>query len=178
MNANAEDTTMKTRKVLRMMPAVALAVGLGMVATAPQPVHAHCQIPCGIYNDEARFTLLEEHITTIEKSMNQIIELSKEPGEHANQLTRWVLNKEDHADQLAEIVTKYFLQQRIKPADADDEEYVTKLRLCHGLLVGAMKAKQTTDLQHVAALRDTLGQFRAVYFGEKAEASAGGSASK
>ena len=24
-------------------------------------VRAHCQIPCGIYNDEARFVLMKEH---------------------------------------------------------------------------------------------------------------------
>ena len=39
-----------------------------------------------------------------------------------NQLVRWVDNKEIHADELSEIVTYYFMTQRIKPpaADADD----------------------------------------------------------
>lgn len=33
---------------------------------------AHCQIPCGIYDDAARFKALAEHITTIEKSITEI----------------------------------------------------------------------------------------------------------
>ena len=36
---------------------------------------AHCQIPCGIYNDTARITMMEEHVTTLEKSMKEIIRL-------------------------------------------------------------------------------------------------------
>ena len=36
---------------------------------------AHCQIPCGIYDDAARITMMEEHVTTIEKSMKQIIRM-------------------------------------------------------------------------------------------------------
>ena len=39
--------------------------------------YSHCQIPCGIYGDYTRIDLLREHIATIEKSMNQINELSK-----------------------------------------------------------------------------------------------------
>ena len=33
---------------------------------------AHCEIPCGIYGDEARFGAIQENITTIEKSMTQL----------------------------------------------------------------------------------------------------------
>ena len=36
---------------------------------------AHCEIPCGIYDDELRISMLNEHITTIEKSMNQIMKI-------------------------------------------------------------------------------------------------------
>ena len=43
-------------------------------------LQAHCQIPCGIYGDIMRIDMLREHITTIEKSMTQINELSKDSG--------------------------------------------------------------------------------------------------
>ena len=43
-------------------------------------VHSHCQIPCGIYNGPARFDMIAENITTIEKSMRQITELSQKDG--------------------------------------------------------------------------------------------------
>lgn len=131
---------------------------------------SHCQIPCGIYGDETRFTMLEEHITTIEKSMNQINELSAAGDKNYNQLIRWVANKDKHADELTSIVTYYFMAQRVKPAGADDAEYITKITLLHRLIFHAMKAKQTTDLEHIEHLRKWLGEFRTAYFGEKEHA--------
>ena len=162
------------------MKHVRLIFGIGTIAGAillvaalapTHPAFAHCQIPCGIYDDPVRFSLLEEHIATIEKSMNQINDLADEPGEHANQLVRWVMNKEDHADYFAGIVTEYFLQQRIKPVDAregeDWEAYVEKIRLCHEMLVNVMKAKQTADLEYVEKLRTLVAEFHKAYFGEE-----------
>ena len=139
--------------------------------------YSHCEIPCGIYGDEARFFILEEHIDTIEKSMKMIVELSRdedgdeEEGEETNynQLVRWINNKEYHADQIQEIVSQYFMTQRVKPVDAEDEEackmYMEKITRLHKMLISAMKAKQTTDLEHVKDLRSLLASFRGVYFG-------------
>ena len=38
---------------------------------------SHCEIPCGIYNDKMRIDMIKEHITTIEKSMNQTPDITK-----------------------------------------------------------------------------------------------------
>lgn len=138
------------------------------VSGTHQAVFAHCQIPCGIYGDGTRFTMLEEHVTTIEKSMKQIDELSySSPESNTNQIVRWVANKEQHADELAEIVVKYFLQQRVKPVNDKSgpkhDKYIKQLTLCHGLLVTSMKAKQTTDLAHVEQLKKTIKEFKQSY---------------
>lgn len=131
--------------------------------------HAHCQIPCGIYGDQTRFVMLNEHIATIEKSMNQINELSKDGGANANQIVRWVMNKEEHADEMAEIITKYFLQQRIKPeeAESDHVKWMAKVTACHHILVSSMKAKQTTDSQHVEDLRKHVKAFAEAYLSKE-----------
>jgi nickel superoxide dismutase len=140
-----------------------------MLAGAPS-VLAHCQVPCGIYGDETRFTIMEEHVTTIEKSMNEIVKLGGEEKPNWNQLVRWVENKEDHADKLTEVVTYYFMAQRIKPktsADGDAyQKYVKELSLLHKIMVHAMKAKQTTDLAHVAKLRELIAALKVSYLGE------------
>ena len=132
---------------------------------------AHCEIPCGIYNDKMRIDMIKEHITTIEKSMNQINTLSKEGEKNYNQLVRWVGNKEEHANQLQQIVTQYFMTQRLKPVDHNDEAamkaYQNKLTLLHHMLVHSMKAKQTTDQKQIDTLRNLVGQFYEAYFGEK-----------
>ena len=122
---------------------------------------AHCEIPCGIYDDQMRITMISEHITTIEKSMNQVMEIQKEKDHNANQLIRWVMNKEDHANELQEIVSQYFMTQRIK---FDAKEYAKKVGLLHQMLVYAMKCKQTTDLENVQKLREALKEFETLYF--------------
>ena len=143
--------------------ALLIAVALGTLA------YAHCQIPCGIYDDEARFKEIGEHITTIEKSMKQIEILSAEGKPDMNQVVRWVNNKEHHADELSEIVTYYFMAQRVKlPAQGDmkaQQDYVKKLTLLHQMLVYSMKAKQTTDLENVEKLKSSLKAFHDVYSG-------------
>ena len=133
-------------------------------------VFPHCQIPCGIYNDEMRFTMMKEHLLTIEKSMKQIIELSEQSDTNANQIVRWVMNKEQHADELAHIVTNYFLSQRIKLVDEKDstsfKAYLLKVSMLHKMLVYAMKSKQTTDVSNVEKLRSLVQDFHEAYFGK------------
>ena len=150
---------MKKRSLL------ALALTLSLAVTSL--VQAHCQIPCGIYGDSTRFDLMREHVTTIEKSMKNIVELSKADSSSANQLSRWVTNKETHADELTEIVTFYFLAQRVKPAPESDKKayaaYQAKLTVLHNIIVGAMRAKQSTDTDHCTGLRKSIDAFAALY---------------
>jgi nickel superoxide dismutase len=129
---------------------------------------AHCEVPCGIYDDEMRIKQMAEHITTIEKSMKQIVELQAQSPVNYNQLVRWIDNKEHHAQKLQEIVWQYFMTQRVKPVNPADsyehDKYLKKLELLHLMLYHAMKAKQTTDLTHVQNLKALLSDFDRAYF--------------
>lgn len=141
---------------------------IGILSLSSLQSKAHCEIPCGIYGDSVRITLIYEHIETIEKSMNQINELSKQESPDYNQLIRWVANKEEHAIKIQEIVSQYFLHQRVKPVTSDNEEayrkYTKQLELLHNVLVFAMKSKQSTDLAHIESLREKVHAFEHVYF--------------
>jgi len=156
------------------MKRIALVCLVSLALVAPSlPALAHCQIPCGIYDDELRVQLIEEDITTVEKSMKQIVALGSADPVDYNQLVRWVVNKEEHAQKIQDIVTAYFMAQRIKPPEqpGDDDatkEYLHKLALLHSIQVHAMKAKQGTDLAEVETLRDLVTKFRKAYFGEEA----------
>ena len=145
---------------------VLIAVILSASATM---AFGHCEVPCGIYGDEMRFEMIKEHITTIEKAMKQITELSGAGDRNYNQIVRWVSNKEKHAEELQHIVQQYFMTQRVKPVDPskgdDHEAYLKKLHLLHGMLVSAMKAKQTTDLGYIEKLRKLTEEFYVAYFG-------------
>ncbi|MBN1224037.1 MAG: superoxide dismutase [Candidatus Aminicenantes bacterium] len=139
-----------------------------MLAMIKPTVFSHCEVPCGIYNDEMRFTMIEEHITTIEKAMTEIAALSKEDPRNMNQIVRWIMNKEQHADDIQHIISQYFLTQRLKLVDKEDSkaanELIQKLTFCHEILVFAMKTKQTTDLASVESLKAAVSNFKSVYF--------------
>lgn len=141
---------------------------LAMLTVSSFQAKAHCEIPCGIYGDSVRIVLIYEHIETIEKSMNQINELSKSAHPDYNQLVRWVMNKEEHAKKIQEIVSQYFLHQRIKIKSADDEvayrKYIKQLTSLHEVLVFAMKSKQSTDLSIIDSLREKVHVFEHAYF--------------
>lgn len=153
--------------------AVLLMVVFILTAFNINSLFAHCQIPCGIYNDEMRVHMIQEDLLTIEKSMKEIIELSKAGDKNYNQLVRWVTNKEDHANKIQEIVDKYYLTQRIKPVDPAKTEaykkYSSEVVVLHQMLVYAMKTKQTTDLANVEKLRSLLGNFVKLYFDADAQ---------
>ncbi len=129
---------------------------------------AHCEVPCGIYNDSVRVKLIYEHIMTIEKAMNQINKESNSAKPNYNQLVRWINNKESHATKIQNIVSQYFLHQRIKTVGRTDRHayshYIEKLELLHKLSVYAMKAKQGTDVDYIKQMRSTLATFEKVYF--------------
>jgi len=152
------------RKKILLCGIFVLAILLASMA------YSHCQIPCGIYGDKMRFDMITEHITTIEKSMKLIAELSEQGKPNMNQIVRWVRNKDEHADEMSHIISYYFMAQRVKLPPEDDvkayNEYVKKLTLLHRMLVYTMKAKQTTDLSNVEKLRALLTKFQEEYFGK------------
>ena len=151
-----------------MRKSIAALFVLCFVLALAVPASAHCEMPCGIYDDEARIKEMAEEIATIEKSMNEIVRLQAESPVNYNQLVRWVNNKEEHARALQEIVWQYFMTQRIKPVTSTDtlehDKYAKKLEMLHLMLYYAMKCKQTTDLSNVNNLRELLKDFDREYF--------------
>ena len=130
--------------------------------------NAHCQIPCGIYADDVVFGELMTDVETIQKSMKQIQRLGEDPSANPNQLVRWVTNKEDHAQNIQETMSAYFLAQRISLGlrDNDAEKYDKLVGLAHEIIVLAMKCKQTTDLDNADKLEKALHTFQHAYSGK------------
>ena len=130
-------------------------------------VFAHCQVPCGIYNDAVRIIQIREDFSTIQKAMDQINTLSnQQDATSMNQMTRWIITKEDHASKIQEVVSDYFLTQRVKeePMGPDYVLYVNQTTILHQILVAAMKCKQTVDSKHVVQGLDLIESFIDLYF--------------
>ena len=121
-----------------------------VLATLPRISSSHCQVPCGIYDDHARVTSMLEDAATVVKAANQMSELSGKPdAQSVNQMVRWVMNKESHAQKVIETISNYFLTQRVKTSQ---EDYAGRLQKHHAVILAAMKAKQSADVKDAEAL--------------------------
>ena len=63
---------------------------------------AHCQVPCGIFDDKREIASLSEDVATIRKAQNEMKDLAAGDMDLAatNTFTRWVIYKEKHADDI------------------------------------------------------------------------------
>ena len=137
----------------KIMAFITFAV-VGFNLVLAQPVLAHCQIPCGIYDDHARVESMLEDAATVEKSTKLIAELAgKSDAQSQNQLVRWVMNKEKHAQNIISTISDYFLTQRVKPTQKD---YTDRLINHHTVIIASMKAKQNADAKFAKALRKSI----------------------
>ena len=153
-----------------LLPAPGASSPSATPVTPAAPVH--CQIPCGIYGDKMRIEMMMEDLATIEKGMAKIheIEALGEAG-NRNQIVRWVMNKDQHAQAIQDQVASYWLAQRIKAPKEESVEaqnsYHRQLAALHAITVSAMKCKQTVDVAHVKSLRASAKQFSKMYFSEE-----------
>lgn len=125
---------------------------------------AHCQIPCGIYSDAMQIVQVKEDLRTIDKSIIMIKKLSeKSDAQSINQINRWITSKEEHAQNIQNIISQYFLTQRIKPSS---KNYENELITLHQLLVSIMKCKQSVNKENVKRSSELLDDFSEFYFDE------------
>lgn len=146
-----------------ILATVATLLLIGSSATTAQ---AHCQVPCGIYGDQLRFQQMLEDEHTISKAQISINELSGSSidAQGHNQLARWVVTKEDHAQRIQTTIAEYFLAQRIKP-DADN--YAKTLMAAHKVIINAMKCKQSADPATAKALETSILDLYRAYEGRE-----------
>ena len=87
-----------------------------LAATGGQAL-SHCQVPCGIFEDQARVKAMMEDAVTIRKAMVQTGALSSKvasgDAQSLNQSCRWIGTKDEHADKIISTTAQYFLAQRV-----------------------------------------------------------------
>jgi nickel superoxide dismutase len=147
--------------MIRTSLALSFALLIGLSALlANTSADAHCQIPCGIYDDGARISEMREDATSIRKAMSEISStidnnptMSDGTVVAFNQATRWVIEKDRSATAIQDIAADYFLTQRVKAAEGEARAaYVEQLEGFHAVMVAAMKCKQQVDTKAVDSL--------------------------
>ena len=148
---------MITRTIIFALAAAFISFSISTIAMA------HCQIPCGIYDDDARIAALKEDVQTIEKATKAIAELAeKSDATSINQKVRWITAKEEHASRIIEVISTYYLTQKIKPVTENGKErdaYLNRLEHAHRVLKAAMKTKQSVSPENVKALFNAIDSF-------------------
>jgi len=140
------------KKMKKLLGGLFFTVIFALAST--QFAYAHCQIPCGIYNDNARVWAMLEDVVTVEKSVKLLGELSgKTDAQSQNQIVRWVTNKELHAQNIISTISNYFLTQRV---NSKQKDYDNRLKDHHAVIVAAMKVKQNAELSYVKTLKTSV----------------------
>jgi nickel superoxide dismutase len=133
---------------------------------------AHCQVPCGIYDDGARVAQMREDAETITKAIGKITQLAGQHDATAfNQAARWVNTKEEHASRIITTVSEYFLTQKVKAPKAGDPKasahYHQLLADHHAVMKAAMTTKQTVSPAAAHALMKAIDGLADHYTSEK-----------
>lgn len=130
------------------------------LALIPAHLSAHCQMPCGIYHDDIVYDQIDQYIETMYKAMAIINDSKFANAFDRNELIRWIMTKDHQSDDTAQLITSYFLQQKIKPDEPDTPK---KLALAHQLLFLLVKIKQNTDVNVVKEFEQEWDKFK-VFF--------------
>merc|ERR1719350_270678 len=153
------------KRTFARVSAVGFATGFGIYNT--KTAFCHCQVPCGIYDDEGRISQLREDLTTITKAIKNIGSLSgSHSPDNVNQLVRWINVKEEHASHIITTVAEYFLTQKVKTVDQGSdgyEDYLAILEAHHRVMKAAMVCKQKPTEASVHGLQHALDDLAKIY---------------
>ncbi len=121
---------------------------------------AHCQMPCGIYHDEMVFNQIDQYIETMYKGVTELKNNKFSNVSERNNFIRWIILKESSSDEIADLITQYFLQQKIKPGEPDT---VKRLLSAHKLLFELTAIKQNVELKMVEDFADEWENFKQMF---------------
>ncbi|MFA6916759.1 MAG: superoxide dismutase [Ni] [Parachlamydiales bacterium] len=123
-------------------------------------LHAHCQMPCGIYHDDMVYDQIDQYVETMVKAVAKIKDTKTTTPENRNEYVRWIMTKDRLSDQTANLITTFFLMQKIKP---DEEETPKKVVSAHKLLFQIVCIKQTVDFKSVSDFAEEWEKFKLMF---------------
>lgn len=136
-------------------------LGMGIYLSLLQAnLSAHCQMPCGIYHDNMVYDQIDQYVETMFKAMTELATIKFQTPQERNAFVRWVSTKDESSDQIAEIITYYFLQQKIKPGEEDTPK---RLASAHRLLFLMVQMKQNVDRKIVDEFADEWEKFKLMF---------------
>lgn len=156
---------------LSLSPVVSRGLRALDVIAAPKRAHAHCDIPCGIYDPH----LMQIGALTVIR-MNQLMDALETPAagdkaantKVANSLARYIAVKEEHAE-LVKREVRIIFGDYFKPEHT--EKFPELGQLAWDLLKAAGAAKQGVGLDGANALLEKCQRFAEIFWESKGVAT-------
>lgn len=126
-------------------------------------LNAHCQMPCGIYHDDMVYDQIDQFVETVYKGISIMNENKFITVKDKNEFVRWVVQKEKCCNEATDLITTYFLQQKIKPGEADTTQRIV---VAHKLLFYIVAIKQNTELEFVKQFNEEWERFKVMFHRE------------
>lgn len=126
-------------------------------------LHAHCQMPCGIYHDDMVYDQIDQYVETMYKGISVINNSKFDNAKERNEFIRWVMQKEEASNEAASLITKYFIQQKIK---AGEDSTAKQLASAHKLLLLIVSIKQNVSLDFVHDFQHEWETFKLMFHRE------------
>jgi nickel superoxide dismutase len=135
---------------------------------APRTAHAHCDIPCGIY-DPRSAQIAAQTVTTLTQKMLDL----PTPGSDAdpsafrayeNTMARYILVKEEHAEKVKKEI-QILWSDYFKPPHL--EKYPNLHDTCWNTLKLASTCKQSVDLEASKRLQDMVDEIAGWFWESK-----------
>jgi len=123
-------------------------------------LQAHCQMPCGIYHDDMVYDQIDQYAETMYKGISVMNNSKFDTVRDKNEFMRWVMQKEEASNEAADLILKFFLQQKIKPNEPDT---VKRLVCAHNLLCMIVLIKQNTELKFVDEFMEEWDKFKLMF---------------
>lgn len=134
--------------------------GLAALLFTNTLISAHCQMPCGIYHDDMVYDQIDQYVETMYKGMTVMSDDKFANLHDKNEFVRWVIEKENASNDIADLILKYFLQQKIKPGEPDTAK---QLESAHRLLFLSVSIKQNADRKQVEDFADEWDKFKVMF---------------
>lgn len=138
-----------------------ITLSILFVTLGASQLWAHCQVPCGIFDDYIKLQTMIQDADTIHKAAAEMQKLAgKSDAQSTQQFIRWANNKESHAQSIIEAISDYYLTQRVKTSMDD---YNDRLLKHHAVMIAAMKAKQSSGTEAADTLKASLAALEPFY---------------
>ncbi len=145
------------------MKTLFLTIGIVGCLNFTGQLSAHCQMPCGIYHDDMVYDQIDQYTETMYKGIAVMNDSKFQSSKERNEFVRWAMEKEAASDETAALLTKYFLQQKIKPGEPDTTK---RLESLHKLLFLIVAIKQNVDLEFVKEFTAEWERFKLMFHRE------------